>query len=275
MWNCLLFCLVTSAALVHGQQKNNGPVKWIIPLRTIKSEIDQKATVIKNDSAITTYSTDKDFVKVRYASAECEWHGWKVGPNTAVSYERIPKSAMKFDVRDFPSDRFIRTVEHTNEYYTDRLRGIQYVVAIQPQKTITSVRYGPNRKDANLRCEGFPVYDLASEVYTPYETYEVTNNPELDVSKLGGFFITLKKNSHVRGFLFIYSGKDDRKKVGSVKRAVEKYAYDIERVPRERLNIAVGGCREATEIESLMIPIENAPPVARPKYGRSICQSNH
>lgn len=262
---CISLAII-STCFVSGQKQNDS-TEWIVPLITQKSDLEKKTKVIDIGEGFTTYEFGGELIKVTYAGSECISHGWKVGPGTVLSYERFPKGKVKFNINDFPADRYIRNAEHTAEYYTDLESGVQYVIPMQPEKNISSIRYAPRKKDSSLRCPGFPAYDLASEVYAPYQKYEIKGDLENDVAQLGPFLIDLKQRANLNGTIFIYGGRNDNKKKTAVlKAAVEKYAFEIEKVSKDRLRVIYGGIRDGGEMEAFLVSREFHPPAPRPKY---------
>ena len=260
---CLFFIILFNQVLLGQESKSIR--ESIIPLLSTRADVEKIAKPVESNQN-NKYETENEIIIVNYSEARCIGNGWNVKPDTVIDYTIYPGERIPITILDKNSNQLIRTYEHAGfSYYTDLQKGIQYQV--YRKEYIKFVRYTPTEADSELRCKGFPVYDPVSEMYYPYQIFQLRKIDTWDVGLAGGFLIDTKNSTEMMGYIIVYSAKKESKsKINQLIKKLKNFSYKVIEVNPERLKIAFGGYRDTSEIETFLIPSEYPTPVSKPKY---------
>jgi hypothetical protein len=238
------------------------------PLKSNRQDVERIATVRERNPMYVEFET-KDHLRldVTFALELCSWHGWNVGPDVVVSFSVYPRSTITKKELDMDLSRMVRTTDDTlNEYYTDFDKGVQYTLTSRGE--LSKVTYTPSRSDLGLRCRGFGDYNSVAGTYSIFESFQPENLSGWDIGRLGGFLSHVKKQVEVEGTVLIYEQRGTRSIFPALKGKIEKYAFEIMGIPKDRIFIQYGGFRDKAEVETYLTPIGYPRPNARPQYAR-------
>lgn len=139
--------------------------RGITPLRSTRADVERLLGPPESESG-GVYATEGERITVTYSRRPCD-HGWRVPPDTVISFFVHPKkppklSDLKLDLKRYERrrDSHVETIH----YYIDPAAGINYTVE-SPGELVTGVEYYAPLRDEALRCQ--PATKAAGDVAAP------------------------------------------------------------------------------------------------------------
>lgn len=237
----------------------------IVPLKSSRSDAKKLGVLLLENPLFTDYEVKQGKLRIRFSKEPCIWNGWNVAPDLVIEYTLYPKQIFLKKELDNLISGLPRIVDDTfNEYFADSNNGLQYV--FDRAGTLTHIRRTPGTTDNALRCKGFAPYSVAADTYFVFESFKLDNPNQWDIGRLGGFLIELKKNTGTKGTIFLYAAQKGEPSTRNLSKRIEKYALEIQGLPKDRISISFGGFRDNWEIDTVLSLKEYPDPIPRPKY---------
>ena len=241
--------------------------KKIIPLHSTRSHVEKFARFVDNYGISVRYETDNEFLVVDYSKEKCVGHGWNIPADRVLSFDTYPKRDLLFEtVQKRNKELFQMGSDTPTQHFINASEGIKYVVEGNDEK-VEYISFNPTATDSNLRCEGFPKYNLISEHYVPFETFSIKNVSKWDVRHTYNILAKLKEDPEVKGYIFVYCKKGQTNKCKQLTTKIKKFAGNILKSEQlNRLMVTFGGYRYENEIETFLLPKDFPPATARPYF---------
>jgi hypothetical protein len=261
--------LVASILSIVFSVPEEKPKKEIIPLKSKRAEVERHLGKPNDEKCVNCiYETTASVIVVRYAVKKCEgaFSGWNVPRGTVLSYTVEPKQRKLVKIPKYQSLISFSTDDLTR-YYTDVLKGITYTIS--PQSELISSTRLPINSDNNLRCAGFPKYDIAGTSYKPIDEFDDTNLDEA-IARLQNHFIHLTQSGRgYKLYAVVYSG--DNLAGNSFDNYFDRLrtalADEISQSP-SKLELIDGGRRKRFEVNLFFIKKGDPPPSPLPDFAR-------
>lgn len=240
--------------------------KKIVPLHSSRDDVESIARFVKNFSDFVRYETDNEFLDVYYSQAKCVGHGWNVPAGRVLSYSSYPKHDLSLaDVTGKNKNLIQISDDVGTSYFINQSNGIEFVVRFGEEK-VEYIGFSPTVTDSDLRCKGFPEYNLVSDHYAPYQVGSIENISNWNVELIYATLAQVNENPDQQGYVFIYCKKGQKSKCKELKQKIEKFANSVLKSKINQLVVTFGGYRSDTEIEVFLIPKDKPPAVARPTF---------
>lgn len=130
--------------------------RGIVPLRSTRADVERLLGPPESGSG-SVYVTEGERVSVTYSGRLCDY-GWRVPPDTVISFFVHPKKPPKLSDLKLDEKRYERRRSYhveTVHYYIDLEAGINYTVE-SPGELVTGVEYYPPLGDKAPRCAPAP-----------------------------------------------------------------------------------------------------------------------
>ena len=121
------------------------------PLRSTRADVER---TLGNPEAGSrnSYKTPTERVVVTYSASECA-HGWRVKPDTVISFSLYPTNALPFSQLQLDESKTEKRRDVHIEslyFYVNQQDGVNYTVN---KEVVTAIEYYPSAKDNSLRCD--------------------------------------------------------------------------------------------------------------------------
>lgn len=236
--------------------------KKIIPLHTNRNEVEKLARFVKNFTLFVRYETDGEFLDVFYSQEKCVGHGWNVLKDTVLNFRSYPKRDLKLEDILKTNSKLSRFSDDTlSSYYVDQSEGRTFIVR-SGEQIVEYIGFSPTETGSNLRCNGFPKFNLVSEHYSPYQTFNVKNVANWDAGLVYDSIKRIKTDQ--KGFIFVYCKSENLAECKKLKKNIEDFIYGELKEKPQKVSVIWGGLRDNNEIETFIISKDYPPPVVRP-----------
>ena len=139
--------------------------RGITPLRSTRADVERLLGPPESESG-GVYATEGERVSVTYSRRPCD-HGWRVPPDTVISFFVHPKTPPKLSDLKLDEKKYERRRSYhveTVRYYIDLEAGVNYTVE-SPGDLVTGVEYYPPLKVNAPRCQ--PTTQKTSDATAP------------------------------------------------------------------------------------------------------------
>lgn len=236
----------------------------IVPLHSSRTDVNRLLGKPEGDCQCI-YRTPTEIVAFDYAEAPCKGpiNGWNVPRDTVLEVRTTPISPKTFSELGLNETKYVKTREEDTGtfYFTDLHAGIRY--AVQDNHVVT-IGYTPLPGDSNLRCAGFPPYDVGITDYHPYDSFSVGSSART-YAHLDEFARHVTTQSAFTAYVVGYAGKISKR--GEAKRVAKiarDYLVNKRGIRTDKVFALDGGFREKAEVELYLIPNGMAAPSPKP-----------
>lgn len=240
--------------------------KKIIPLYSSRSDVEKVARLIEDTDYFVKYETDQEILEINYSEEKCVGHGWDIPANRVLSYISTPKQKLLLKDVLNENENLFRLADDVGEsLYVDSAKGIIFAVRAG-EDFVDNIKFLPLPTNSDLRCKGFPKYDLIAQQYPAFDSFVIQNVSEWDVGKIYNTLHQIRMPSNKNAYIFIYCKKGGLSECKELKKNIEGFAKRALKSKTDQLTIKFGGYRNEFEVETFLIPKDYPPPTERPLY---------